>query len=152
MTGGTFAIANDFRANPQSASLYLNPQTQIIANNHSIIFGTSETVAEGENFTLYAANPIERLEINNPANVEPKVTLESVPLVLNGDLFGDNNATPWKANGFKIFDAQRVYWEPNMGKIYLGQRETQGYLFERNPMAPTKFSRGKPKFFTETLF
>ncbi len=121
LTGGTFAIVNDLRTNPQSATLYLNPQNQTIASNHPVIFGTSETVATGEDFTLYAANPIERLEIDNPANVEPKLTLTSVPLVLNGDLFIDNNAT-FDANGLDV--NIRGYWTNNGDYVANGNKVT----------------------------
>ncbi len=110
LTGGSFTIVNDFRSNPQCASFVLDPQTISLANNQTIRFGNSSTVSSANDFTLYAAKPLERLEINNLSGTNPSLTLYNVPLTLNDDLYVDNNAI-FDADGYDI--NIRGYWTNN---------------------------------------
>ena len=116
LTGGVFAIVNDYRTNPQIASLYIDPETINISSNHTINIGYIQTQTAGNTFTIYTTKPLERLHINNISGKNPSLTLYNVPLTLNGDLVIDANAS-FNAAGYDI--TIKGYWT-NQGSFTAG--------------------------------
>lgn len=99
MSGGNFKIINDKRSNPSIASFYFDPQTAILSSGTAITIGDASST--NPNFKIYAAKPLENLDIVGNSTNPTKLTIDIVPLNLNENLNIGANST-LDANGLDI--------------------------------------------------
>lgn len=100
-TGGNFTIVNDYRTNPSTQSFYFDPETVNLSSGTNITFGNAQTQSGRGNFTMYAADSIMNLVIDNTSGFNPNVTLQVVPLSLKENL-NIQAGTELVANGLDI--------------------------------------------------
>ncbi len=101
LTGGTFSLVNDYRTNPTTQSFYFDPETSNMNSNATINFGDTNTVAGKGNFTIYANKNLMNLTLNNVSSKPVKLTMQTVPLTLDGTLT-IQNGTELDANGLDL--------------------------------------------------